>query len=359
MSLIPSLSFIFLACLGLNSLIIVTQKYHGFLTNDYNHGPQKIHTSSIPRVGGVSIFITLILTFFVIDIFWGQEKKNFSETILILILISTPSFFVGLLEDLLKDISIFLRFFASICVGLIAIFLFEITLPVTNIAKIDYYIDFVPIVVLFTLFFFTGLINSINLIDGVNGLSTFFAILTLFAISRITISVDDYYNYIFVLIIIANLFGFLFINWFSGLIFLGDSGAYLIGVILAFITSKVLLDNNLSMFNIFTLFVYPIWEISYSILRRFLNGANILRPDKGHLHSLIYIFVKKKICNTHIFAMNFLPTLFLMPLIILGPILTIFIYEKPKILAFSFFSIYIFYIIFYKILDRKIKNLFI
>lgn len=80
------------------------------------------------------------------------------------------------------------------------------------------------------------------------------------------------------------------------LLYLGDSGAYLI----SFIIGILLIDlsnntQNISPYYIVNLLWYPAYENLFSIIRKLRNKKSALKPDNLHLHQLIYLFLKKNI----------------------------------------------------------------
>ena len=75
-----------------NILILKTKKIHIEYTSDYKNGPQKIHEHITPRIGGVSIFLVLLL-----NIFWTGDYNIWIFTLL---MSSIPCFFLGFLDDL-------------------------------------------------------------------------------------------------------------------------------------------------------------------------------------------------------------------------------------------------------------------
>ena len=83
--------------------------------------------------------------------------------------------------------------------------------------------------------------------------------------------------------------GFLLINYPSGRIFLGDGGAYLIGLLLAEL-SVLLVGRNSEVSPWFplVLLAYPIWETLFSMYRRRMHGRSTGEADALHLHSLVY-----------------------------------------------------------------------
>ena len=341
-------------------VIVKTKNLHINITGDNNTGPQKIHSSKIPRIGGVAIYITLLLLllFLTTNLFQYDYKPILFENFRNLILISLPAVIIGLIEDLFKDISIILRLLVSIIVGIIAFYFYDVSIPSSNLNIIDQYLS-TSLFFLLTILFFAGSINAINLIDGVNGLAGSISVVILFTLSHLSLEKSDIQSYHFTFFLSANILGFLLLNWFTGKIFLGDSGAYLLGTILAFATCIVLHNNNLSFFNILTLFCYPIWEITNSILRRLYNNQKIISADNKHLHSFVYLIVSKKFNTLRPFVKNFLPTFLLLPLILIGPTISLLFYNKPYLLFFLFLTIYIFLSLVYCILYIKAKAIVI
>ena len=354
---IYTLTFLmFLNSFLVNVLIILTRKLHINITGDSHKGPQKIHKNIVPRIGGVSVFLTLGLSIILLEYYSGEEKNFIIKNVQTLILLSMPAFFIGLLEDIVKDISIILRFFTSFIVGIFAYFVFGLSVNVTNIVTIDNQIHLLNLIPLLTILFFAGSINSINIIDGINGLASVACLIILFALLKLNNDERVIINNFLIILVIANILGFLVINWFWGAIFLGDSGAYLLGVILAVIGCKTILDNQLSLLIILTLFFFPIWEISYSIWRRTLKKTKVMRADNKHLHSLIHIFVKEKVSNKNKFINNFLPTFMLLPILTIGPLLSLYYYHNPKVLIILFLILYIFITLLYRLLEKKLVS---
>ena len=338
----------------LNLIIVITKKVHIQFTGDINFGPQKIHKSQTPRIGGIGIYMTLILTLMLLNFFYYDQRDILFGNLLSIIIITLPAIIVGLAEDLYKDISIFFRFCSSLVVGLIAYF-HDVSLSISNINFIDEHLIFYNLLPFLTIIFFAGSINSINLIDGINGLAGLTSIIILITLSQLAFLNNDYNNYYFTFLIIGTILGFLIINWLTGSIFLGDSGAYLLGAMLAYVACNVLNQNDLSLLNIFTLFAYPIWEITNSMIRRLYNNKKITIADNKHLHSFAYIWVSKNFKNKNTSVKSSLTTLFLLPLITIGPITTLFFYENPRLLVFSFLMICIFSSLIYAKLNYKLN----
>jgi len=139
-----------------------------------------------------------------------------------------------------------------------------------------------------TLLWIAGITNAVNLIDGLDGLAagvTFFAALTSFIVAYLSGST-------FVALLMAALMGavvgFLFFNFNPARIFMGDSGSYFLGYLLATTSLAGSVQQKAS--TAVSLLVpvialgLPIFDTLFSMLRRFLERRPIFSPDRGHIH---------------------------------------------------------------------------
>jgi UDP-GlcNAc:undecaprenyl-phosphate GlcNAc-1-phosphate transferase len=279
---------IFLSSSLINFLIIKSFKQHKKISADRNlSGPQKFHTKITPRVGGISIFLTLpIFGFFI----YKYSPSNENQTLLQLWACSIPAFLAGLTEDLTKRVSITTRMLGIIFSAGLGIFFLDIRMPQVGIIGIDWLIEITYISIFFTAISITGLTNAYNIIDGFNGLSSMLAIIAFTAIAYVSFKNNDLTLMLISNLIIGAIGGFFIWNYYRGSIFLGDGGAYLIGYLMA--TISIILVNrnsNISPWFPFLINAYPISETLFSMWRRKIyQRKNLTAPDGIHLHSLIY-----------------------------------------------------------------------
>ena len=148
--------------------------------------------------------------------------------------------------------------------------------------------------IIFITFCFLVLINGSNFIDGLDGLNLGYFLMILLMIlflensSKIIIDQDQIWtiSIIILFLFIFNLFNFLY---------LGDSGAYLIGFLMGIVLIDVYDSNNLiSPYFIALLLWYPAFENLFSIIRKRLFKKDPLDPDNLHLHQLLFRFFKKR-----------------------------------------------------------------
>lgn len=280
-------------------IIIITTPLHKKVTLDVDEGIQKFHMVPTPRVGGLGIFIGLVIAYFTSD-------HKLTTIIYYFILFGFFPFFFGLLEDLTKTIKIIYRLIATLISGVIGWYISDASIKFVGINYIDCALSYQFISVIFTAFSVGGISNSINIIDGLNGLASFTIIVSLTAIGSIALSVGDINLAIGIFILACSVFGFFILNWPFGKLFLGDGGAYLCGSLLAWSCILLIERNNpVAPFAMLLICVYPFTEALFSIKRRLFSLNSITNPDALHLHSLIYrrygkILNKVKRTNSHL-----------------------------------------------------------
>ena len=135
----------------------------------------------------------------------------------------------------------------------------------------------------------TGLPHAFNLIDGVNGLAGTVALVVCLAFAHVAIQLGDRELASIAIALAAATAGFLFWNYPRGLVFAGDSGAYLWGLVIAML-SVLLVQRHPGVSPWFPVLVlmYPVWETIFSIYRKLARGDSPGMADALHLHQLIY-----------------------------------------------------------------------
>ena len=258
---------------------------HRFHDHDLS-GPQKFHSAPVPRVGGIGIFLGLVA---VVMALWLRQS-DLALPATLLMLCALPAFGSGLLEDLTKTQSPRRRlFFTAVSAGL-AVWLMDGAITRTDIPGLDWIVSLDFGAALVTIFVVAGVANSVNIIDGFNGLASMCVVLMLASIGYVAFQVDDRLIVALAVAGVGAVLGFFVWNFPSGLIFLGDGGAYFLGFYVAEL-AILLLHRNPSVSPMFPLLVciYPVFETVFSIYRRvMLRDQPAGMPDGIHLHSLIY-----------------------------------------------------------------------
>lgn len=148
----------------------------------------------------------------------------------------------------------------------------------------------------FTVFCITIIINGSNFIDGLNGLLAGYSILILVSILYLSSNQLNLFspNDVFLKFYLFSLLIFLLFN-FSGHVYLGDSGSYLLSMFLCFLLIKIYMINQfLSPYYFAALLWYPAFENLFSFVRRSISKKKISLADNLHFHQLFFVFIKKK-----------------------------------------------------------------
>ena len=265
-------------------LIVVTGRWHRRFSSDSASGLQKIHQGAPPRVGGIGIACGLLASYFAL--YPSALASLLGPTLWA----AVPAFSAGLLEDLTKRVGRLPRLMAAVASGIIAWGLTGVAMQDTGVLPLDAALHYLPFAVLFTGFAVGGVVNAINIIDGMHGLASGVAIILLAAIGTIAAQLGDPVLQDLCGVVIAATFGFFLVNWPFGRIFLGDGGAYVLGFFVAW--ASVLLCMRHPEVNGWTAVMvcaYPLLEVAFSMLRRIGHGLGGLgRADRRHLHHLLH-----------------------------------------------------------------------
>jgi UDP-N-acetylmuramyl pentapeptide phosphotransferase/UDP-N-acetylglucosamine-1-phosphate transferase len=269
------------------ALFFVRQSSNGMSwgTDSDFDGPQKFHCKAVPRLGGVGILAALGLCALYVRL-WTPVGSQLA----LLVACGVPAIAFGLAEDITLSIRPRTRLLAAACSALLGALVLDVVVDRTNIVALDSLLAWSAVSISLTVFAVAGLANSVNIIDGFNGLAAMVCMMMFAAIGYVAYSVGDQFILLAALCCLGALAGFFVWNFPLGLIFLGDGGAYFTGFMLAELA--VLLVHRhpeVSPWFALLLFLYPTMETVFSIYRRkVLRGAPIASPDAWHLHSLIF-----------------------------------------------------------------------
>ena len=184
-----------------------------------------------------------------------------------------------------------------------------------------------------TLFATTGVVNAFNLIDGINGLSSYIAISTAMFLSILAVQVEYYQLACFYILFIGCVLGFAILNFPFGKIFLGDAGAYTLGHLLVW--SSIILFNynqDISPFAILLIFFWPVADTGLAIWRRWKLGNPAAKPDRLHFHQLTMRFLEIRVLGRNRRKVaNPLATIILIPLISFPQVLGVLFWKDLKI----------------------------
>jgi UDP-N-acetylmuramyl pentapeptide phosphotransferase/UDP-N-acetylglucosamine-1-phosphate transferase len=278
---------------ALATFLLVRFSYlHSAVTLDVPVGPQKFHTHSVSRIGGVAIIAGFVASIAAAGLFaGGPEGAAFARHAGWILACAMPAFGMGFAEDLTKRVGVGARLAATMLAAGIAYFVVDGVLDHVDVAGLDWALTRGWIASLvFTMVAVGGIANAINIVDGYNGLASVTSIFIFAALAYVSWSVGDDRLMRVSLAMGGTIAGFLAWNFPRGAIFLGDGGAYFIGFMIGE-TSVLLVRHHPEVSPWFPLMLvaYPVWETLFSIYRKKLvRGQSPGDADGLHFHQLVY-----------------------------------------------------------------------
>jgi UDP-GlcNAc:undecaprenyl-phosphate GlcNAc-1-phosphate transferase len=196
--------------------------------------------------------------------------------------------------------------------------------------------------------------NGCNFIDGFNGLLILHTITILGILYFVNnFNSNNLYMHYIILFFISIFISLLIFNFPKAKIFLGDSGAYITGIILSITTIQISnLNQKITPFFFASLLFYIFFEVIFSFFRKtFIDKNSPFKPDKKHLHMLIFKSLNRGINDS--LKANFLTSLIIniTYLIIISPIL--FFYKQENFCKIYFFFLIIIYLLIYFFLEKR------
>jgi UDP-GlcNAc:undecaprenyl-phosphate/decaprenyl-phosphate GlcNAc-1-phosphate transferase len=251
-------------------------------------GERHVHAHSTPRLGGVAIFFAFLaplVSLFFVDTGVAVAVQAQPELVVGLLFGALAMCGLGFADDV-RGIRALYKLLAQIAIAVCAYAcgfrIEDITLPYLGTAQMGVFA--LPV----TVVWIVGIVNAVNLIDGLDGLAggvVFFAALTNFVVARIS---GNVFVAALMACMLGAVLGFLFFNFNPARIFMGDSGSYFLGFVLAASAISVGREQKASttvslLVPIIALGV-PIFDTLFAIVRRFLERRPLFAPDRSHIH---------------------------------------------------------------------------
>ena len=333
-------------------IFLIISKYsyklnNGILLDEDFVKPQAFHNEAISRSGGIASVISLFT-------FFGIYYLLFSKILYEYIFVCISLFLVGYLDDIKIKINPNIRLLLMIIFLIIFINFLPIEIKNIDLIFLNFWLDNKIFSTIFILLCFLFIVNGANLIDGFNGLLTINLIIINSVLLFINLNNDQFELSFFLTAQLIILISFLLFNFPKAKMFLGDSGSYLFGSLIALNT---IITNNLntqiSSFFFCILLFYLFFEVFFSFVRKIYQKKSPVLPDNKHLHMLSFIKVseifganKGNYINSII--INFIFFILVLP--------SIYFADNSLICKYWFFSLILIYILIYIRLYRLTKN---
>jgi UDP-GlcNAc:undecaprenyl-phosphate GlcNAc-1-phosphate transferase len=252
---------------------------------------RKVHTSPLPRLGGVGIFVALLVSILVSRtlplLTGGQEVFSFSRELLFVLAGFLVIFATGLIDDF-RNLAALLKFFlqaaAAVLVTLGGFTIDALGLPGLGTLHLGWAAW--PVTVLWLV----GLSNAMNLVDGVDGFAGTIAAAAALALGASALIQGRPGASLVAACLLGAVASFLVFNFPPARIFMGDSGSLLLGFALA--TLPLLRGPNhpdgatltLDLAATIAVLGLPVLDTATAITRRLRAGQPIHHADKFHFH---------------------------------------------------------------------------
>ena len=290
-------------------------------------GKQRVHEGETPRLGGLIIYLFLVIFSFFLS------NLVFAKNLQISLLCLAPMMIVTVKEDLTHNVDFKVRF-----LGLVLSATSLIMLVITSLPVVDH------IIVISDLFhnpvfgfaFFTlcliALANGCNFIDGMNGLLGFYLLAALMCCMQLSYLVQDAFIAKPIVLYALLIILFLVVNYPWGKLFMGDAGAYLMALLIGvWVIDFFGTYESISSWNAGLIFFYPIAEVIFSVIRKLLQKKSPFQPDREHLHLKVFDILNTSINKPRL--ANNLTTVFLAIFWLGPPLILPWVYDSQPMIA--------------------------
>lgn len=259
---------------------------------------RKVHKIAVPRMGGV-VFLPAMIAGFAAGLafYHGGMNKSFTINISTIAMASGAIiiYLIGVLDDI-KEMKAVHKFIIQGA----AAFVFPLCNLIINDLHGLFGIHEIPFMLAYplTVFVILLIVNAMNLIDGIDGLSSglSFIILCSFGVLYFVLNGSNFSILSFSLA--GAVLAFFLYNMFGKVggnkIFMGDSGSLFLGYVIAYLAIKYQMSNGLvfpyrenSLLISFTLLIIPTFDVIRVAICRLIQHKGIFSPDKTHIHHRI------------------------------------------------------------------------
>ena len=276
-----------LGALSVVLALVITPLVRDFLGKyflDHPDGVRKKHTTPVPRVGGIAIVISYVITFAIalaLPFTYTQHLHHELHNIVPLTLVASVVFFTGVLDDLI-GLAAWQKLLGILAASVMAYFLdIHVQIPLLRALPAWPWIGFA-----ITVIWLVGCSNAFNLIDGMDGLAAGVGLFATVTMLLAALTQNNLPLMMATIPLAGCLLAFLRYNFNRASVYLGDSGSLTLGFMLGCFgalwsnksVTMVALTVPLLAVSI------PLLDVVLSILRRFLRNRPIFQADRGHIH---------------------------------------------------------------------------
>ena len=236
---------------------------------------RKVHKGIIPRLGGLAIYAGFLAAVL--------ASVHMTWELLGILVGGTAILLLGVVDDVYQ-ISAKTKLLGQIAAASVLL-LFDIRIDwLTNPFGSMIYLDMWAIPI--TLIWVVSLTNTLNLIDGLDGLAAGVSVIAAVTIFLMAVELNFWLVAVLTAALAGSALGFLYFNFSPAKIFMGDTGSMFLGYMLAAVSLVGTVKSAATIALIVPMVALglPILDTACAIIRRFNNGQPIFKPDRGHLH---------------------------------------------------------------------------
>jgi len=250
---------------------------------------RRMHKKPIARLGGLAIF-----SGFIIALMFGlfctiigvvgiiPDKQLLGMLVGVFIIIG-----IGIVDDIKQlgpKIKLLFQILAAVSVVWISGDKISIITNPFSTTGISILSDFIAYPL--TILWIVGITNAINFIDGLDGLAAGVSSISYLSLMFISILQGDEQTAMIIAVLAGATLGFLPYNFNPAKIFMGDTGSTFLGFTLGVISIQGMMKTYAAISIAIPILVLglPLFDTTFAILRRLVQGKPIMAPDRGHLH---------------------------------------------------------------------------
>jgi UDP-GlcNAc:undecaprenyl-phosphate GlcNAc-1-phosphate transferase len=240
---------------------------------------RRMHKAPIPRLGGLAIFIGFMVSILLFTEVTYQMKGILLGAVIIVVL--------GVVDDI-TPLPAMLKFIVQIVAALVPVFhgvvIHVISNP--NLMSDNAYWSMGKLSVPITVLWIVAITNSVNLIDGLDGLANGVSAISATTMLVIALLVSETQVAIVMAALVGACVGFMPYNTNPAKIFMGDTGATFLGFILATMSIQGLFKFYaiISFAVPFLILGLPIFDTAFAFIRRIAHGQSPMQADRSHVH---------------------------------------------------------------------------
>jgi UDP-GlcNAc:undecaprenyl-phosphate/decaprenyl-phosphate GlcNAc-1-phosphate transferase len=268
---------------------------------DVPRDTRRIHKKPIPRLGGLAIYAGFTVSFLVFS--------ELSPKKMIGILLGSAVIIACGIYDDTKGVTakqkLFMQLLAAVILFAAGIKINYLSNPFDANELIRVGLFSFPL----TIIWIAGITNTVNLIDGLDGLAGGVSAIAAVTLGYIAFLNGRYEVSLMTFVLAGGCLGFLPYNFNPAKVFMGDTGALFIGFILAAISIDGSLKSAAAITTLIPIIALglPIFDTTFAILRRAVNGKPIMEADKGHFHHrLLYLGLHQREAVLMMYMITFL-----------------------------------------------------